>query len=262
MAPRGVKQFRFHARPQRVVGRHQVFAVGQQVQCDGTRRLQSPHQQAATSRFDRSKSGECRWKEPLGQRDIARFFDVQCHHVAQQQAMARMPRDPIAMFQQNGRLRFQPFESDESYLVDCMQFFSEFAVRQPVFAVGSRSAADGRIVAVDADRKQRRSLRRASFSAAAYPGSWPANRRPQLPSWTAGPKMNPFMRLSLNNGVHGAGSVAYVEFGESAEIAQLVGVPDHVHRLRELGMHAGQRVEMVQRAVPASYELTAPDLFS
>jgi Fe2+ transport system protein FeoA len=43
--------------------------------------------------------------------------------------------------------------------------------------------------------------------------------------------------------------------GESAEIAQLVGVPDHVHRLKELGMHAGQRVEMVQAGSPCIIRL-------
>ncbi|MBM4003933.1 MAG: ferrous iron transport protein A [Planctomycetes bacterium] len=48
--------------------------------------------------------------------------------------------------------------------------------------------------------------------------------------------------------------------GESAEIAQLVGVPDHVQRLKELGIRAGERVEMVQPGSPCIIRLAGTRL--
>lgn len=41
-----------------------------------------------------------------------------------------------------------------------------------------------------------------------------------------------------------------LEAGQSAEIAQLVGRPDDVHRLEELGLRRGTAIEMVQPGVP------------
>lgn len=38
--------------------------------------------------------------------------------------------------------------------------------------------------------------------------------------------------------------------GESAEIDQLVGHPEHVQRLEELGLRSGVRIQMVQPGSP------------
>ena len=38
--------------------------------------------------------------------------------------------------------------------------------------------------------------------------------------------------------------------GEFAEIGELVGKPDHVHRLHELGLSSGTIVEMIQPGSP------------
>ena len=38
--------------------------------------------------------------------------------------------------------------------------------------------------------------------------------------------------------------------GETAEVTDLVGSPDYVHRLEELGLRRGVRVEMVQSGSP------------
>jgi Fe2+ transport system protein FeoA len=41
-----------------------------------------------------------------------------------------------------------------------------------------------------------------------------------------------------------------LDAGQSAEIAQLLGRPDEVHRLEELGLRQGAMIEMVQPGVP------------
>jgi Fe2+ transport system protein FeoA len=38
--------------------------------------------------------------------------------------------------------------------------------------------------------------------------------------------------------------------GQSAEIRHIVGEPDHVHRLEEMGLHRGRRVEMFRPGNP------------
>lgn len=38
--------------------------------------------------------------------------------------------------------------------------------------------------------------------------------------------------------------------GSIGEIAEIVGRPDHVHRLREMGLGRGVRIEVVQSGVP------------
>jgi Fe2+ transport system protein FeoA len=43
--------------------------------------------------------------------------------------------------------------------------------------------------------------------------------------------------------------------GQVAEIDQLVGKPDHVHRLHELGLRSGVIVEMVQPGSPCIVRL-------
>lgn len=48
--------------------------------------------------------------------------------------------------------------------------------------------------------------------------------------------------------------------GQIAEIGQIVGKPDHVHRLQELGMNAGTVVEMVQPGSPCIVRLSGQKL--
>jgi ferrous iron transport protein A len=43
--------------------------------------------------------------------------------------------------------------------------------------------------------------------------------------------------------------------GQRAHIDQLVGRPDEVHRLQELGMHVGKSVEMLQTGSPCIVKL-------
>ena len=48
--------------------------------------------------------------------------------------------------------------------------------------------------------------------------------------------------------------------GESAEVAQVLGIPEHVHRLHELGLSAGTRIEMVQPGSPCIIRLSGSRL--
>jgi ferrous iron transport protein A len=43
--------------------------------------------------------------------------------------------------------------------------------------------------------------------------------------------------------------------GQRAHIDQLVGGPDEVHRLQELGMRVGTQIEMLQRGTPCIIRL-------
>ena len=68
------------------------------------------------------------------------------------------------------------------------------------------------------------------------------------------------LRLSINsmirrNLAEEIDSVAAVARGEFAEIGELVGKPDHVHRLQELGLSSGTVVEMVQPGSPCIVRL-------
>jgi ferrous iron transport protein A len=46
-----------------------------------------------------------------------------------------------------------------------------------------------------------------------------------------------------------------LSLGQRARIDQLLGCPDHVHRLQELGMRIGTPVEMVQSGSPCIVKL-------
>ena len=51
-----------------------------------------------------------------------------------------------------------------------------------------------------------------------------------------------------------------LEAGQSAEILQLVGRPDDVHRLEELGLRRGAWIEMVQPGIPCIIRLAGSKL--
>ena len=48
--------------------------------------------------------------------------------------------------------------------------------------------------------------------------------------------------------------------GQFAEISELVGKPEHVHRLKELGLNSGTVVEMVQPGSPCIVRLAGHKL--
>lgn len=48
--------------------------------------------------------------------------------------------------------------------------------------------------------------------------------------------------------------------GNSAEIGQLLGDPQHVHRLEELGLRVGTKIEMVQSGDPCIIRLSGTKL--
>ncbi len=48
--------------------------------------------------------------------------------------------------------------------------------------------------------------------------------------------------------------------GQSAEVDQIVGQPDHVHRLQELGLRGGTPIEMVQGGSPCIIRLAGHKL--
>ena len=48
--------------------------------------------------------------------------------------------------------------------------------------------------------------------------------------------------------------------GQSAEIGELIGQPDQIQRLRELGIHSGAQIEMVQPGSPCIVRLDAQRL--
>ena len=52
----------------------------------------------------------------------------------------------------------------------------------------------------------------------------------------------------------------FLEPGQTAHISQLVGPPDEVHRLEELGLRAGTKVEMVQAGQPCIIRLAGSKL--
>jgi len=71
------------------------------------------------------------------------------------------------------------------------------------------------------------------------------------------------MRLSLNyiktgvriSSVNDLIPLTLLRTGDAAEIGQLVGAADHVHRLEELGLRGGTHVEMVQSGSPCIIRL-------
>lgn len=48
--------------------------------------------------------------------------------------------------------------------------------------------------------------------------------------------------------------------GQEAEVSELVGRPDDIHRLEEMGLRRGARVEMVQPGVPCIIRLAGAKL--
>jgi ferrous iron transport protein A len=48
--------------------------------------------------------------------------------------------------------------------------------------------------------------------------------------------------------------------GQTAQVCQLMGLPDQVHRLEELGLRTGTRVEMVQAGSPCIIRLEGSKL--
>ncbi|HND52110.1 MAG TPA: FeoA family protein [Pirellulaceae bacterium] len=48
--------------------------------------------------------------------------------------------------------------------------------------------------------------------------------------------------------------------GQSAEVGQLMGLPDMVHRLEELGLRTGAHIEMVQSGSPCIIRLSGSKL--
>lgn len=51
-----------------------------------------------------------------------------------------------------------------------------------------------------------------------------------------------------------------LDAGQTAEIAQLVGRPDDIHRLEELGLRPGATIEMVQPGIPCIIRLAGAKL--
>ncbi|MFO0871617.1 MAG: FeoA family protein [Pirellulales bacterium] len=51
-----------------------------------------------------------------------------------------------------------------------------------------------------------------------------------------------------------------LEPGQRAQVTQLMGMPDQVHRLEELGLRAGSTVEMVQSGSPCIIRLDGTKL--
>lgn len=54
--------------------------------------------------------------------------------------------------------------------------------------------------------------------------------------------------------------MAQLEPGQVAEVEQLIGPPDEVQRLQELGLRAGVTVEMVQPGIPCIIRLDGAKL--
>ena len=52
----------------------------------------------------------------------------------------------------------------------------------------------------------------------------------------------------------------FLSVGQSGKISQLLGLPDEVHRLEELGLRAGVEVEMVQAGLPCIIRLAGHKL--
>ncbi len=48
--------------------------------------------------------------------------------------------------------------------------------------------------------------------------------------------------------------------GQCAEVDQVTGHPDHVHRLEELGLRSGAAIEIVQRGSPCIIRLSGQKL--
>jgi ferrous iron transport protein A len=52
----------------------------------------------------------------------------------------------------------------------------------------------------------------------------------------------------------------YLAPGQTAQIGQLVGQPDDVHRLEELGLRSGATIQMVQSGSPCIIRLSGSKL--
>jgi Fe2+ transport system protein FeoA len=74
---------------------------------------------------------------------------------------------------------------------------------------------------------------------------------------------NSTLRINLNTKVYPVNELIPLQFlnpGQTARIGQLVGPPDAVHRLEELGLRLGAEVEMVQMGAPCMIRLAGHKL--
>jgi len=60
--------------------------------------------------------------------------------------------------------------------------------------------------------------------------------------------------------VHDLIPLSQLRAGQSARVGQLMGAPDEVHRLEELGLREGESVEMVQSGSPCIVQLSGSRL--
>jgi ferrous iron transport protein A len=54
--------------------------------------------------------------------------------------------------------------------------------------------------------------------------------------------------------------IHFLRAGEIAKVVDVLGRPEHVHRLQELGMRSGVDIEMVQPGAPCIVRLTGQTL--
>jgi ferrous iron transport protein A len=60
--------------------------------------------------------------------------------------------------------------------------------------------------------------------------------------------------------MHDSIPITALRRGEVAEIAQLVGAPEHIRRLEELGLRGGTRLEMVRAGSPCIIRIAGTTL--
>jgi ferrous iron transport protein A len=60
--------------------------------------------------------------------------------------------------------------------------------------------------------------------------------------------------------MHGLMPLSALRPGQLAEVRQIVGSPEHVRRLEELGVRAGERLEMVRSGSPCIVRIGASTL--
>lgn len=66
---------------------------------------------------------------------------------------------------------------------------------------------------------------------------------------------SPTLRLNPQLNVHDLIPLNLLATGQSGQISEVVGLPDDVHRLQEIGLRGGTQVEMVRSGSPCIIRL-------